>query len=195
MAKKLEKYQVFFCCKSNINITTFNYFIDIIGNITFDWSNIIHEISIWSTKGERHTITDMVWTHWPICCPACYRINLSNYFKKKHIVPKQIFIYVSKQNNLKISFYLEDNNIALNKRPLKTSMLDYTGPDISSPDLNKPRIERVIVKMAQLIDSELDKDKDCVNYPTETFASYADCDEKYVYNQFATKYKGRVKKK
>ena len=135
----------------------------------------------------------MVWTLLQVF-PACYRINLSSYFKKKHIVPKQIFIYVSKQKNLKISIYLEDNNIALNKRPLKTSMLDYNGPDISSPDLNKPRIERVILKMAQFKDSELDKDKDCVNYPTETYASYAECDEKYVYNQFATKYKGRIKK-
>ena len=72
-------------------------------------------------------------------------------------------------------------------------MLDYTGPDISSPDLNKPRIERVILKMAQFKDSEFDKDKDCVNYPTETYASYAECDEKYVYNQFASKYKESVK--
>ena len=48
--------------------------------------------------------------------------------------------------------------------------------------------------MAQFKDSELDKDKDCVNYPTETYASYAECDEKYVYNQFASKYKESVKK-
>ena len=113
-------------------------------NITFDWSNILHKIDIWSTEGEWHTISDMVWEPLPIF-PACNIINLTNYFKNKHLVPKQVFIYVSRQNNLRISIYPEDNNIALHKRPLKTSMLDYNGPDISRHNLNKPRIERMIL--------------------------------------------------
>ena len=106
----------------------------------------------------------------------------------KTVVPIQIFISVSKHDNLGISIYLEDKNKAL-KRPLKVSMLDYAGPDISNPDLSKPKLERVILRIFQSIDSELDMDKNCVNYPNETYSSYIECDEKYVYNQFATKYK------
>ena len=100
----------------------------------------------------------------------------------------QIFILVLKHDNLGISIYLEDKNKAL-KRPLKTSMLDYSGPDISNPDISKPRKEKVILRIFQSLDSELDKDKNCVNYPNEKYSSYVECDESYVYNQFATKYK------
>ena len=120
--------------------------------------------------------------------PACYSIDLSKYFDMKAVVPKQIFIDVSRHDNLGISFYFEDKDKTL-KRPLKASMLDYSGPDISNPDLTKLSKEKVILKIFQSIDSELDKDKNCVNYPNETYSSYAECDEKYVYNQFATKYK------
>ena len=164
-----------------------NIFLDIIGNITYDWSNIIHKIGIWSSKGEWHIIDKMVWKLLPEF-PACASIHLVNYFDKKTVVPKQIFIHISRHDNVGISIYLEDKNKAL-KRPLKASMLDYTGPDISNPDLTKPRKERVILRIFQFIDSELDKDKNCINYPNETYSSYVECDEKYVYNQFATKYK------
>ena len=68
-------------------------------------------------------------------------------------------------------------------------MLDYSGPDMSNPDLSKPILEVVILRFSQFIDSELDKDKNCVNYPNQIFTSYAECDQNYVYNQFATKYK------
>ena len=129
----------------------------------------------------------MIWKLLPEY-PACYSINLKDYFDMNTAVPKQIFISISRHDNLGISIYLEDKNKAL-RRPLKASMLDYTGPDISNPDLTKPRSERVILRIFQSIDSEFDKDKNCVNYPNDTYSSYIECDEKYVYNQFATKYK------
>ena len=162
-------------------------YVDIIGNITYDWSNIIHKLEIWSSQEKYHTINHFIWKLLPEF-PSCYSLNLTNYFDMKNVVPKQIFISVLRHNNLGISIYLEDKNKAL-KRPLKVSMLDYAGPDISNPDLTKPRTERVILRIFQSIDSELDKDKNCVNYPNETYSSYFECDEKYVYNQFATKYK------
>ena len=140
-------------------------------------------------KGEWHTITidNMAWKLLPEF-PACTRINLTNYFDLKTVVPKQIFIEILRHDNMGISIYLEDKIKSL-KRPLKASRLDYTGPDIGNPDLTKSKKERVILRIFQVIDSELDKDKNCVNYPNETYLSYVECDEKYVYNQFATKYK------
>ena len=129
----------------------------------------------------------MVWDQLPMY-PACNRINLTNIFDMNILVPKQIFISVFPQNNLRISIYPEDINLAL-KRPLKSSMLDYSGPDMSNPDLSKPISDVVILKFSQFIDSELDKDKNCVKYPNQKYTNYAECDENYVYNQFATKYK------
>ena len=47
-----------------------------IRNITFDWSNIISKIEIWSTKGEWHRVTDIVWEQIPIYPTADYNIIL-----------------------------------------------------------------------------------------------------------------------
>ena len=37
--------------------------------------------------------------------------------------------------------------------------------------------------MSQTIDSEQDKDKNCKNYPIETFKSFGECDDLYVKTQ------------
>ena len=62
-----------------------NIFLDITGNITYDWSNIIHKIEIWSSKGEWHIIDKMVWKLLPEF-PACASIHLINYFDKSSFI-------------------------------------------------------------------------------------------------------------
>ena len=43
--------------------------------------------------------------------------------------------------------------------------------------------------MSQTIDSSLDDDKKCKNYPHGKFSSYRECDEAFVHNMFVLKYK------
>ena len=43
--------------------------------------------------------------------------------------------------------------------------------------------------MSQTIDSSLDDDKKCKNYPHGKFSSYRECDEAFVYDMFDHKYK------
>ena len=43
--------------------------------------------------------------------------------------------------------------------------------------------------MSQTIDSSLDADKKCKNYPHGKFSSYRECDEAFVYDMFDHKYK------
>ena len=43
-------------------------------------------------------------------------------------------------------------------------------------------------RVSQIIDSSLDPDKNCHNYPFNNFTSYRECDEDYVYKEYVHKY-------
>ena len=118
----------------------------------------------------------------------CRTIDLSRYFDLDSVVPKQIILLFNRIPNLGVAIYLIDKNKYM-KRPLKTAMLDYSGPVIAVEDLNSPKYKNIILSITQFIDSEYDRDKNCVNYPHRAFKSYADCDANFVYNQFNSKYK------
>ena len=118
----------------------------------------------------------------------CRTIDLSLYFDLGTLVPEQIILSLNKIENYGVSIYIIDKNKYM-KRPLKVAMLDYFGPDITVEDLNYPKVQLIILSISQFIDSEFDMDKNCVNYPHGHFNSYAECDAKFVYNQFTSKYK------
>ena len=63
-------------------------------------------------------------------------------------------------------------------------MLSYVGPNIGNPNLNESKSFRFAIKLEQFIDSERDVSKNCRNYPTEEYSSFAECDEKFVQQQF-----------
>ena len=118
----------------------------------------------------------------------CRTINLSKYFDLNFLVPEQIFLHFNKVVNRGVTIYLTDKNKYM-KRPFKVTMLDYSGPIITVEDLDSPKAKTIILSISQFIDSEYDRDKNCVNYPHEAFKSYAECDAKFVNNEFSSKYK------
>ena len=63
-------------------------------------------------------------------------------------------------------------------------MLSYVGPNIGNPNLNESKSFRFAIKLEQFIDSERDVSKNCRNYPTEEYLSFAECDEKFVQQQY-----------
>ena len=50
--------------------------------------------------------------------------------------------------------------------------------------IGEPIYHSSIHKISQTIDSELDKDKKCRNYPFKTWESYKDCDFEFVHENF-----------
>ena len=56
----------------------------------------------------------------------------------------------------------------------------YTGPSIILNDLSNPEYLSHIVTISQTIDSELDKEKLCVNYPNDEYQKFKDCDNKFI---------------
>ena len=63
----------------------------------------------------------------------------------------------------------------------------YSGPSLISNNLATTTHPVIIIKISQTIDSELDSDKNCKNYPYKNFENYGSCDENFV-NQEVSKY-------
>ena len=99
--------------------------------------------------------------------------------------PTQIFFDL--KANLKhfsFSFYVEDRNKKLVKRPLKSNMMAYVGPDISGQSLENPFLLRMFYSIQQFIDPEADEKKKCKDYPYGGFSVYHECDEDFVLQTF-----------
>ena len=79
----------------------------------------------------------------------CRTINLSKYFDLNSLVPEQIFLYFNKVVNRGVTIYLMDKNKYM-KRPLKVTMLDYSGPIITVEDLDSPKAKTIILKYIYL---------------------------------------------
>ena len=56
----------------------------------------------------------------------------------------------------------------------------YNGPSTQSENLSRKIIHQSIHSVSQEIDSELDEDKNCRNYPFGNFSSFKDCDDEFV---------------
>ena len=163
--------------------------LDILTNVTSVLDHIIYQIEIYSNDSS-HQVVESKRIKWGIVPDfiLCRTIDLSWYFDLGTLVPEQIILTFNRMTNYGVSIYVIDKNKYM-KRPLKVAMLDYTGPVISVEDLNSPQNQLIILSISQFIDSEFDRDKNCVNYPHGSFKSYAECDAKFVYDQFSLKYK------
>ena len=57
------------------------------------------------------------------------------------------------------------------------------GPDLVLSDLGQTKSRSTSIKLSQTIYSDRDKSKSCVNYPTEKYNSYEECDQSNVYQR------------
>ena len=65
---------------------------------------------------------------------------------------------------------MEDRNKRLKRRPLKSNMLSYVGPDMSGISLRgQPNKIRMMYSISQFIDSEADEKKCAKIIPTKGF--------------------------
>ena len=163
--------------------------LDILTNVTSVLDQVLNSIEIHSNESTNRIVQSksIKWGLVPDFI-LCRTIDLSKYFDLGTLVPEQIILKFNKMVNHGVSIYFTVKNKYM-KRPLKVAMLDYSGPDITVEDLNSPMGQMIILSISQFIDSEQDRDKNCVNYPHGSFKSYAECDAKFVYDQFSSKYK------
>ena len=98
--------------------------------------------------------------------------------------PIKIRIIIDKIENISIRLLVEEKNKLLRRRNMEKNLLTYFGPDITNEDLSKGKILNFYFSLSQEINSELDVDKYCKNYPTKQYSSFRDCDEKNLYSIF-----------
>ena len=71
---------------------------------------------------------------------------------------------------------------------MKSSRLIYNGPTLAINDLSNPLRHSSYISISQTKDTELDKDKSCINYPFKKYLSYRDCDDEFVLQKVYEKY-------
>ena len=103
--------------------------------------------------------------------PYCTSIDIQTLFKDDWKTPTQIFFFIkAKLKQPLLSFYVEDSNKRLKRRPLKSNMLSYVGPDMSGISLRgQPNKIRMMYSISQFIDSEADEKKCAKIIPTMGF--------------------------
>ena len=119
-------------------------------------------------------------THAQLIYPNCKTLKI-NYSSS----PERILLNINNIQAFGVSILVEDRMKALRRRLSKSNSLDYIGPPIESKR-GIPKFYRFILRIAQTIDLEEDPGSICTNYPTRTFASYRDCDERFVYQEISS---------
>ena len=114
--------------------------------------------------------------------PSCQRLDLFDYYDMDSFTPQQVFFAFNKIDNLGATLLLEDKN-RVSSRSLRSNRLIYSGPSLISNNLATTTYQVIIIKISQTLDSELDSDKNCKNYPYQNFESYGSCDEDFVYQE------------
>ena len=90
-------------------------------------------------------------------------------------------------DDLAVSLYVEERNKALRMRKLKQNMFAYLGPPLKIG--RAQRKLRIMLSLAQTIDTEDNPEKQCRMYPHGGFDNYSDCDEDFLYQQFKNTFK------
>ena len=115
--------------------------------------------------------------------PNCKTLKIDDYDSP----PDRIKFNFRNSHLHEVTILIEDREKALRKRLSTSNSLNYIGTPIKTSKLES-RVHKFILSFAQTINLEQDKGSMCINYPTKTFASFYDCDERFVYQEMKHKY-------
>ena len=115
--------------------------------------------------------------------PLCKTLNFTESLDLNENTPKEIQIYLGEIENLGINLHFIEKNKVLT-RTLLNNYLAYDGPSVAISDLSidSSKQIQVILKMSQDINTEINEESKCKNYPYENYLNYNACDESYVQN-------------
>ena len=168
----------------NAALPKYFFFIsEMLSNISMNWSSIVKEVGILTTKGKKLTIKGehMIWPN-IFSFPTCQLIDLTSLFDLKLHTPLYIWMQFHKHKRT-VVLYILDKNKALRKRGLRSQVLDYDGSGIQIDDLMSPVYTKIFLDFSHTINLEEDSGINCVNYPNDAFFDYTECDEEFVYKE------------
>ena len=96
---------------------------------------------------------------------------------------------MNKIPNLSFQVKIEDERKSLTRRTLESQTFDYDGIPLEMENLTSSMYYEFAVALFETIHLESDSGQNCMNYPTEKFKSYRDCDMDFVYKEMKNNYK------
>ena len=160
-------------------------------NVSFEWSKIVRRVGIFNEiDQQKYTVEGglIQWSKLPKY-PSCQVVDLAKYFDLTRMTPSQIYIELNKMENLRAYVNVNDKEIGLIKRGLKSDTDHYDGVPIIVEDLMSPIRTKYFLTISQMIHLETDSGINCTNYPTKIYSSYRECDETFVYKRMKNVYK------
>ena len=135
---------------------------------------------------ENHVSNSIIWKSDTQQYPACRILDLKDNFDL-NASPLQVYFSAKENPNLELTIFVEQVNRVM-KRPQKILQFDYVGPTIYN-SLNTPKSLSFLMKFSQIKYLEEAPQHRCLDYPTEQFENYGDCDEKNIYERFKNQFK------
>ena len=156
----------------------------------FNVSNGLNMKSFSIYEGRKKNVIygkDLNWTR-TLQFPLCFKLDVMDYTGSKNISPDKVTFRFSKKSNLAVVVFVEDRQLSLDKRPLKSQYQEYDGAKIERENLLRPKLERHVLSISQTIKSEHNLEDKCSNYNSNVLKNYKECDEEFVYNEVKNNY-------
>ena len=133
---------------------------------------LVDEVEISTIKEEYFTVSGKD-IKWQIAeqYPACQSLDLFDYFDIEKYKPWIVKFKFLKTDNLGVSLMLEERNKAVS-RSLYSNRLSYSGPPLDMKNLSQATFHSSVHRISQRLDSELDNNVNCVNYPNGDFQTF-----------------------
>ena len=134
----------------------------------------VKEIRFLSSENHEvfHDLEESFGRNSPPIFPNCRLVEL-----KATRIPKGIKIDFWQNENVSFHMNIVEKNMALAKR--HQDSFAYNGPFLGIDNLHESSFVFFWLRIKQSHFSDKDEKKNCVNYPTEKFESFRECDEDY----------------
>ena len=86
-----------------------------------------------------------------------------------------------------LSLFIEERNRA-SMRNIESNKEMFTGVPLTIKNTTEPIQHEVLLTLTQTMDSELNPEANCENYPTEDYKSYGDCDLQKIQQELKSEY-------
>ena len=96
---------------------------------------------------------------------------------------------MNKIPNLSFQVKIEDERKSLSRRTLESQNFDYDGIPLDIENLTSSMFFGFSLALFETINLESDSGQNCINYPTEKFPNYRECDMDFVYKEMKNNYK------
>ena len=158
-------------------------------NASFDWNKLFYGLQVQTLNRKKVWILGKTvdWTVIPSEYPSCQDMDIKKYINLLNNTPEILIFSFMKIKNVGVSLKIVDQQKGLN-RVLRSQSADFDSETMGMEDLAETMIKRYFITFSITRNLETHSGISCKKYPSGSFSSYKDCDEKYVYDVMKNKY-------